>query len=159
MIRVKAVFVAVVLFLFVIVTAPTLIFFARTPRGRVEGLFGVVIGTLLVSGLIWLCAPLIDRERPAVAGYLALAGLVAFVPMCFLATALQRACSFGEGPVGSHFLRDEPTPESVGWADVEDEYAWTVIRLITRFDPRVPAEEGRAARATASTPPGASQFP
>lgn len=147
MFRVKAVFVAVVMFLFVIVTAPTLVFFARTPRGRVEGVFGVVIGTLLVSGLIWLCAPLVGAERPAVAGYIAVAGLVAFVPMCFLANALQRACDYGEGPVGSHFLRAAPSPEAVGWADVEDEYAWAVIRLITRFDPRVPVEEARAARA------------
>ena len=147
MFRVKAVFVALVMFLFVIVTAPTLIFFARTPRGRMEGLLGVMIGTLLVSALIWLCAPLIDMERPAVAGYIALAGLLAFIPLCFLATALQRACDYGEGPVGSHFLRAEPTPESVGWADVEDEYVWVVFWLITRFDLRIPAEEGRAARA------------
>src|SRR5438270_10729657 len=117
MFRVKAVFVAVVMFLFVIVTAPTLVFFARTRRGRMEGVFGVVVGTLLVSGLIWLCAPLLETERPEVAGYVALAMLAAFVPMCTLAAALQRACDYGEGPVGSHFLRAEPAPEAVGWSD------------------------------------------
>jgi pimeloyl-ACP methyl ester carboxylesterase len=147
MFRVKAVFVAVVMFLFVVVAAPTLVFFARSVRGRMEGLFGVVLGTLLVSGLIWLCAPLLGTERPAVAGYVALAGLVAFVPLCLVAVALQRPCDYGEGPVGSHFLRDEPTPESVGWADIEDEYAWVMVRLITHLDPRIPSAEGRAARA------------
>src|SRR5262245_21245911 len=73
--------------------------------------------------------------------------LASFVPLCVLATALQRACDYGEGPVGSHFLRSEPSPESVGWADIEDEYAWAVIRLVTLLDPRIPTEEGRATRA------------
>jgi pimeloyl-ACP methyl ester carboxylesterase len=147
MFRLKAMFVAVVLVLFVLVTAPTLIVFARGRRGRMEGVFGVVIGTLIVSGLIWLCAPLIDMERPAVAGYLVVAGLAAFIPMCLLAASLMRPCDYGEGPVGSHFLRAEPTPESVGWADIEDEYAWVLVRLITRLDPRIPSEEARATRA------------
>jgi pimeloyl-ACP methyl ester carboxylesterase len=143
----KAVFVSVVMFFFVLVTAPSLVFIARTPRGRIEGMFGITIGTLLVSGLIWLCAPLFGEERPEVAGYVALAGLAAFVPMCVLATALQRACDYGEGPVGSHFLRDEPSPEAVGWADIEDEYAWAMVRLVTFLDPRIPGPEARAARA------------
>lgn len=147
MFRLKAMFVAVVMVLFVIVTAPTLVLVARSRRGQMEGVFGVVIGTLVVSGLIWLCAPLFDMERPPSAGYLALAGLIAFIPMCVLAASLMRPCDYGEGPVGSHFLRAEPTPESVGWADIEDEYAWVLVRLITRCDPRMPSEEARATRA------------
>ena len=147
MFRLKAVFVAVVMFLFVVVTAPTLIFFARTgPRadGRVVRRGDRHVARFRADLAV---RALFGAERPAVAGYVALAGLAAFVPMCVLATALQRACDFGEGPVGSHFLRDEPTPESVGWADIEDEYAWAMVRLITRLDPRIPAAEGLAARA------------
>ncbi len=147
MFRLKAACVSAVMFLFVLTTAPTLIVFARTRRGRMEGCLGVFLGTLIVSGLIWLCAPLLEMERPAVAGYLALAGLIAFLPMCVLAAALMRPCHFGEGPVGSHFLRAEPTPESVGWADIEDEYVWAIVRLITHFDFRMPSDEARAARA------------
>ncbi|MBN9121713.1 MAG: alpha/beta fold hydrolase [Planctomycetes bacterium] len=147
MFRVKAVFVVAVMFLFVVAAAPVLVLFARSRRGRIEGTFGVALGTFLVSGLVWLCAPLVGAERPFVAGVVALTAAVAFVPLGALASALMRPCDYGEGPVGSHFLRAEPTPESVGWADVEDEYAWILVRLVTHFDPRVPTAEGRAARA------------
>src|SRR5262245_41924660 len=137
MVRVKAVFVAVVTFLFVVAAAPTLILLARSGRGRLEGTFGVVLGSGLVAGLVWGCAPWLDAERPAVAGYVALAALAAFLPMCLLAASLMRTCDYGEGPVGSHFLRSEPAPEAVGWADMEDEYAWLLTRLVTRIDPRI----------------------
>lgn len=147
MFRVKAALVGLVMFLFVLVAAPTLVLFARSARGRAEGAFGVVIGTLLVSGLVWLCAPWLGAERPAVAGYVAVAMMAAFVPLCALAVALQRPCDYGAGPVGSHFLRDEPSPESVGWADIEDEYAWLLIRLVTHFDVRMPGTEARQTRA------------
>jgi hypothetical protein len=35
---------------------------------------------------------------------------------------MARKCHFGAGPVGSHFLGAEPSPDAVGWADVEDDY-------------------------------------
>jgi pimeloyl-ACP methyl ester carboxylesterase len=147
MFRVRAALVGLVMFLFVVVAAPTLVLMARGPRGRMEGFFGVVIGTGLISGLVWLCAPLLGAERPVVAGYIALGALAVFFPMCLLAAGLMRTCDYGEGPVGSHYLKSEPTPEAVGWADVEDEYAWLMVRLITALDPRIPTEEGLAARA------------
>ena len=147
MFRVRTVFVAVVMFLFVVVAAPALVVCARSVRGRMEGVLGIAVVTFLVSGLIWLAAPLIDAERPAGAGYVALAGLIALVPLGVLAAALQRTYDYGAGPIGSHFLRAEPAPESVGWADLEDEYVWLLIQLITRIDPRMPAAEARATRA------------
>ncbi len=146
MVRVKAALAGVLLFLFVVVCAPTLVLLARTPRGRVEGLFGIVIGTGLVAGLIWLCAPLLDTPRPALAGYVALGALALIVPLSLLAVALTRTCDYGEGPVGSHFLKSEPAVETTGWADIEDEYVWIVIRLVTRLDPRIPTFEARATR-------------
>lgn len=146
MIRLKAVLTGVVLFLFVVACAPTLILVARTARGRVEGLFGVVIGTGLMAAAVWACAPLLGAPRPALAGYLALGALALVVPLSLLAVALTRKCDYGEGPVGSHFLKSEPASETTGWADMEDEYVWMLIRLVTRLDPRIPAFEARATR-------------
>ena len=148
MFRVNAALVAVVMFLFVLATAPLLVFAARTRRGRVEGLFGVVISGGILSGLVWGCAPWLGCERPPPAGYLALAAAVLFLPLCFLATGLMRPCDYGEGPVGSHFVLAEPSRESVGWADMEDEYTWILIQIVTRLDPRIPTAEARATRAT-----------
>lgn len=145
--RFKAACVAGVMFVFVLVTAPTLLLFARRARGRMEGVFAVVIWSIIGPGLVWLCAPLFDFERSDVVGYVAGAALIAFLPLCFVAVAMGRTCHYGEGNVGSHFLRDEPTPESVGWSDMEDEYVWIKVKLITRLDFRIPAEERWAARA------------
>lgn len=145
--RLKAACVAVVMFLFVLCSAPTLLLFARRNRGRMEGVFAIVIWTIVGPGLVWLCAPLAGFERPDAVGYVALAALAVFLPLCFVAVTMGRQCDYGEGPVGSHFLRDEPTPESVGWSDMEDEYAWLFVKLIARFDLRTPAAERRAFRA------------
>ncbi len=145
--RLKAALVAAGMFLFALTTAPTLLLSARRGRGRLEGVFAVAVWAIIGPGLVWLCAPLLDFERPDPVGYVALAGLAAFLPLCVLATAMARACDYGEGPVGSHYLRDEPTPESVGWSDMEDEYIWIFTKLVTFLDFRMPADERRAARA------------
>lgn len=147
MTRLKAVFAGLTLFLFVLVCAPTLVVLARTARGRVEGLFGVVIGTGLVAGAIWLCAPVLGAPRPELAGYIALGALALILPLSLFAVALTRKCDYGEGPVGSHFFGNEPAVETTGWADIEDEYVWILVRLVTYLDPRMPTAEGRATRA------------
>jgi predicted esterase len=147
MTRLKAVCAGLILFLFVIVCAPTLVLLARTARGRVEGLFGIVVGTGLVAGAVWLCAPLFGAARPDLAGYVALGALASILPLSLIAVALTRKCDFGEGPVGSHFFRNEPAVETTGWADIEDEYVWILVRLVTRIDLRMPGFEARAARA------------
>jgi pimeloyl-ACP methyl ester carboxylesterase len=142
MYRLKAVGVALGRWVVVILLAPWLVAFARTLRGRLEGLFGVVIQALLVAGTVWLVTD------STLAGSVALGALALFVPLCGVAVWGMRAAGDGTGQVGSHFLRDEPAPESVGWADIENEYAWLVAVLVTRLPFLIPADEGRAARRT-----------
>lgn len=136
----KAVCVALGRWALVLVLAPWLLPFGRTVRGRVEGLFGIEVQVLLVSGIVWLVT------SSELAGDVALGALAAFVPFCVIAMRMSRETGDGTGAVGSHFLREEPTPEATGWADIENEYAWLVVLLITRFAPILPADEGRAAR-------------
>lgn len=141
MYRLKAVGVALGWIALLLVLAPWLLPFARTPRGRIEGVVGLVLDTALVSGVVWLVT------RDELAGNVALGALVALVACVVVATRFSRETGTGTGAVGSHFLRDEPAPEATGWADTGNEYAWLLVRIITRFVPlMIPAAEGRAAR-------------
>jgi predicted esterase len=125
-----------------LVLAPWLLPFARTRRGRVEGLFGLVLDTALVSGVVWLAT------RGDLAGRVALGALALLVVCVAVAMRFGRETGDGTGAVGSRFLREAPTPEATGWSDIENEYAWLLVRIVTRFTPMIPADEGRAARRT-----------
>ena len=52
--RLKAVLVGLSLFRFTIVIAPLLLLTARSWKGRIEGLFGVILATLVTCGVITL---------------------------------------------------------------------------------------------------------
>lgn len=147
MYRLKAVLYELSRWGLVLLTAPLLVLVARTPRGRAEGLFGIVFDSFLVAGTVWLAAPLVGAPRPPLAGHIALGALGAMVPAVLAAMAFARPTGSGPGAVGSHFLRAEPAPESTGWADVENEYAWVLVCLVTRVPFLFPPGEGRAARA------------
>lgn len=143
MYRLKAVCVSLGWVALLLVLAPWLVPFARTRRGRVEGCFGLVLDTALVSGVVWLAT------RGELAGHVALGALGLLVLCVVAATRFGRETGSGTGAVGSHFLRDEPAPEATGWSDIENEYAWLLVRVVTRFVPlMIPADEGRAARRT-----------
>ncbi|MCI0699850.1 MAG: hypothetical protein L0241_02030, partial [Planctomycetia bacterium] len=146
MFRIKTVFVAMMLLRLRLVIAPLMLFTARSWRGRVEGTFAVVVGAIIFGGLIYLGSLAFETATPVVARTVALVGLVLFLPMCFLAAGLARKCHFGEGAVGSHFLKAEPSQDSLGWADVEDDYLWLIVQLITRLDWRIPSAEARDTR-------------
>lgn len=143
MYRLKAVCVSLGWVALLLVLAPWLIFFARTPRGRVEGCFGLVLDTALVPGIVWLAT------GGELAGHVALGALGLLVLCVVAATRFMRETGDGTGAVGSHFLREAPAPESNGWSDIENEYAWLLVRVLTRVVPlMIPADEGRAARRT-----------
>jgi pimeloyl-ACP methyl ester carboxylesterase len=141
MYRLKAVCVSLAWAALVLALAPWLVPFGRTRRGRLEGAFGVEVQTLVVSGIVWLVT------RNEIAGYIAGGAAALFVPFCLVAIWCNRTTGDGTGAIGSHFLRAAPTPEATGWADIENEYAWLLFRLLTRFPRVIPADEGRAARA------------
>lgn len=145
--RLKAVLVALSLLRYQIVIAPLFLVVARSWRGRMEGFFGVIFAVVVTCGTVCLFYWLADDwPAPNLAIFGLLGGLVAVAPASAIALTLARTCHFGTGQVHSHFFKAEPPTESLGWADVEDEYVWLHIQFGTRLDVRVPAAEAVAAR-------------
>jgi hypothetical protein len=144
MVRLMAAGVAILLLVFAGAATPALVVCARTPSGRLAGLFGVGFVTFCGAGSVWLCAPHFGAERSTAAGLVALAA----VPVLFVGFLVgRRPEHIGTGPIHSYFLAGAPVPGPAGWADLEDEYVWLVVLLVTRFDPLMPRAEARAARA------------
>lgn len=140
--RLKAVCVALGQAALGLLLAPLLLPFGRTPRGRLLGLVGVVIQPLVVSGVWWLVT------GSELAGRVALVAAALLVPCSLVVVLFGRATGAGTGAVGSHFLREAPTPAVTEWADIENELVWLVVLLITRFAPILPTDEARAMRRT-----------
>jgi pimeloyl-ACP methyl ester carboxylesterase len=139
--RIKAAGVALLLLFGAVAAAPALAVLARSPRGRVEGLFGIAAIALLACGAVWLAAPL--GERPDAAGLSALG----ILPLILLRWTARRDPLLPPGQIGSHLMRTGTPLPAAHWADVEEDYVRLAIQLITRADPFMPRAEARAARA------------
>jgi predicted esterase len=144
---VKAVLVAVMLFRLQVMFAPLLLFTARSWRGRLEGFFGIIFSLFVIGGLVCLGALLFGLSPPVVAIGACAVGFGLILVFAPVANLLTRTCHFGEGAVGSHFLLKEPPSDSTGWSDMEDEYVWLWVQLLTRLDFWMPEGEARATRA------------
>jgi predicted esterase len=143
---VKAVLVAVMLFRLQVMLAPLLLFTARSWRGRLEGFFGIIFSLFIIGGLVCLGAYAFGVSPPVIAIGACALGFGLIVVCVPIAMCLNRTCNFGEGAVGSHFLLKEPPTDTTGWSDMEDEYVWLWVQLLTRLDLWMPSAEAEATR-------------
>src|SRR5438445_289018 len=144
--RVKAFLIGLLFFRLMILLAPLLLVVARTWRGRMEGLFGVVAASLVGGGAVWLWHLTSGTPAPDNAKAVVIGSFIAIFPLSLLAASLARKYNLGDGPVGTHHLREEPDANMAGWGDVEDDYVWLLTVLATRLDPWLPSAEAAAAR-------------
>ena len=145
--RLKAFLVGLLFFRLMILLAPLLLFGARSGRGRLEGVFGVVVASFMGAGAVWLWHVVSGRPTPDLVMAVTGVTFVGIFPLSLLANALSRKCHLGLGPVGTHHFTRDPNPDAAGWADVEDDYVWLLTQLVTRLDPWMPRPEAVAARA------------
>ena len=121
-----------------VVVTPLLMVVSRTWRGRFLGLMGVIGWIAFTSLVVGVWGEMEATGTPFLV-------VVISCPLLFvcilLVLVLRRRPVSGRGLIDSHFLKQWATKRYNGWDDVEDDYVWLLIQLVTRLDPWMPATE------------------
>jgi len=125
--------------------APLLIFLSRTWQGRFLGLVGVIGWIAFTSLVVGVWGEMEATGTPFLV-------VVISCPLLFvcilLILVLRRRPVSERGPIDSHFLKQWATKRYNGWDDVEDDYVWLLIQLVTRLDPWMPGTDRTQTRDT-----------
>ncbi len=150
--RVQNILVAFLVFRLQTLLAPLLFFVSRTWRGRFHALVAGIGGIAITSFLVFLLYGHFAGVPAARIPFLITLVSCPLALVCvILSIVFRRPAVLGTGRVDSLFPYELAKPNqnlSDGWDDIEDEYVWLLVQLVTRLDPWMPALERARTRET-----------